>query len=353
SLGQDGSEISQGVECLVGAPYPTNVSEEKYYFYSKDIMVAVKRQPKSIILQKFDIENMSLEKKMVHEFDMKSYSIEKFLTLDGRLFMFYSRWKKKEEIDELFCQEIDVENCSLSGNEVKIIEVKGELSGRLESTGFYRFRKTDKYRFDKSFDENNLVISYVKVSDIKRASKSFLEVGLNVFDKKLEPIWSEEVKMPYSEKKMKLKDLTIDKNGVVYIGALVNCEGEEAKKKKKNKEPQYDLEVLVYQDGVKKKVPFKLKEKFLKEFFLYENPRGYVLGVIFHRNNDYIEEVEGLSLFKLSLEGELIWEKDYDIPLELLNTFASKKEVKKNQKEEEKGGASFKDLFFSRLDVFE
>lgn len=353
---QEKSKLTEGVEYSISKPYPfiqagNRHYSRKYYFKVKDYLINVKHGGEKMVLQKFRLGNMSLEKVNHLGFDLKKNHIEKFVVLNERVFVFYSRYIKKTTTEQLFYQEIDVKNCDFDGNEVKVLEVNNKLKGTLIATGLYAFRTLDKFQFEKSYDEKRLLIHYTKKPEKRNNAKSYLEKGLSVFDDKLVKIWSKEVKMPYTEKKMSLIDYTVDKHSNVYLGAKIFLDKDEAREKKKENKTTYNLEILMFNKNLEKNIKIGLDDKRVGGFALYESSKDYIVCAAFYSSTKYFRHADGIVLYKLTKEGELKDEKKYKIPLEVLNRYSSKRAVKKNSKAEKKGEAQFQYLKFTNLQI--
>src|SRR5690606_9692058 len=81
-----------------------------------------------------------------------------------------------------------------------------------------------------------------------------------VFDETMNKIWGNEIRMPYSEKKMDNVDYTVDRDGNVYTLATVYNE-----EKGDKKSPNYRMEILKWAKDSKAvtKIPFKTGTNFL------------------------------------------------------------------------------------------
>ena len=54
-------------------------------------------------------------------------------------------WDKPNEKEQLFYREIDAETGTFKGKPVKMLSIKGKVTGSMIAAGFYRFKVTDKF----------------------------------------------------------------------------------------------------------------------------------------------------------------------------------------------------------------
>ena len=115
---------------------------------------------------------------------------------------------------------------------------------------FGGFGVTDKFDFITSYDESKLMVQYRKKPEVKRDTKSYDIIGVNVYDFTLNPVWSNEYKMPYTERRMNLLDFAVDSEGHGYmLSKVFHDDSNKDKKKKKDKDANYHMELFRLLDG--------------------------------------------------------------------------------------------------------
>src|SRR5690606_23291587 len=89
---------------------------------------------------------------------------------------------------------------------------KGKVTGT--SMGF---SVQDKFPFLLSHDKKNILIKYRKKPEVKRDVNSYDVIGLMSFDENLVKTSGNELKMPYTERRMDNLDYHLDNAGNLYL----------------------------------------------------------------------------------------------------------------------------------------
>lgn len=248
---QEKSKLAENVEYSISKSYP-EVKGVSHCFKIKNVVfkITVQFSMKGMVFQKFGTDELSFQLTKKQEFNLWKNELEGFLVLDENLYMFYSRWIKERQTEQLFCREIDVENCTLKKGEKLLLEVDHKIMRIRESISssipVEKIKSFGKFRFEKSFNEKNVAICYVKYPDVKRDSKSFLKVGFSVFNSSLNKLWSNEYRMPYTEKMMHLNSFSVDDNSNVNLELKIAFDKKGARERKKNKLVKHRREIHVF-----------------------------------------------------------------------------------------------------------
>ena len=351
SYGQYYEDKSEFVE--VGKPYPVIDAIDKFYFHHKGEILTVKVAGKSIYLQKMNADNLSFIQVREYKDMPKHYEVEDVREFNGRIYLFYSDWDGAKELEQLFAREIDFAGGTFIGEGKKIVEVEGKIAGSLTRGGMWSFSVTDKFDFQRSFNGSKLLVQYRMRPEKKRDAINHDVIGMSVFDKDMNQLWKKEVEMPYTEKKMNNLDYAIDADGNTYILAKVFNDDSTDDKKKKKGDANYHIELLRIKANSSEIVSSKvtLKDKFISELALFEGPASYMTCAGFYNKGDEADDASGIMMFKVNAQGDIFDMKSYEIPLEILNLHAKRREQRKNAKEEAKGKAEFENLDLTELIV--
>ena len=159
-----------------------------------------------------------------------------------------------------------------------------------------------------------------------------------VFDEQLEKAWSGEVRLPYDAENMTALDYTVDNKGRIAMVARVYFGTEE---KAKNREPQdyrYELIRGGTFDEVLNIAPIELPSKFILSMTLFEQQDGSMRASGYYNGLDNKTLIaDGLYTCSFSDKGSLENARFFEIPREIINMYVTKREAKKNDKNEDKG----------------
>lgn len=327
----------------VSKPYPVVDATSKQYLKSEQNILALKDNT----LQLLGTEKMNLAS--ISEFELpKKAEIEKLCKINDKFVLFYSLWDKENEMEQLFYKY--VKNGKLEGDGTLLIKVKGKISGDLAVGGFYSYRVVNKFNFQFSNKDSKLLIKYRIKPEERDDSKNNDIIGFNVFDSDLKKIWTKEVKMPYTEKKMDNLDYAVDGEGNVYI--LARIYNDESTKLEVDDKLNFHLEILRVEanSGTINKTPINLEDKFVYQLSLYECTSEYMICAGLTSKNIHFD-ADGLVVFKIMKDGALSEKSYYKIPLEVLNQYETERKQIKNEKKEEEDKSEFQNLLLQNLIV--
>jgi len=169
----------KGVE--VGVPYPVVDADTKYYIDYKDAIIGVKIDGKNITLQTYDTGKLTLDKIKAYEDFPKAFEIEDIMKIEDKIYLFYSSYNRKSTEEQLFYREINTETCSFISEGVKLLSVKGKVTGTYYQKSAYAFGVKDKFALSTSFDENKLLIKYRKHPKSRNDAVNKDVIGLHVY----------------------------------------------------------------------------------------------------------------------------------------------------------------------------
>jgi len=333
----------------IGSPYGVIDAQQKYYFPKNGQILTVKMQKRNVMLQKLDAKTLKFLQIRTYDDLPKDIVVEKVMEFNDKFYLFYSLYEEKTE--QLFVREIDFKNGTFKGMGKRIISVEEKLSGTLVKTGFMSAGVADKFDFYASFDSSSLIIKYRLVPETKRDSKSYDVIGMHVFDKDLNEKWGNKVTMPYTEKKMDNLDYSVDASGNVYIVARVY--NDDTTDKKRGDDVNYSIEIMkvAAKTGSITSTKVNIADKFVKTVWLYETAQNTMIGAGYYNKGNKPGNVDGVCFFKVRNDGLASDMKTYEIPVEILNQYASRKEKRKNEKREDDDEAEITNLILRDVKV--
>jgi len=324
----------------VSKPYPVVDAPKKYYFHQDDGIMTVKIRGKLVTIQKFDAKTLNFKGQKIRKDMPAGFSLEGVFEFNKRFYMFYSVWDKPNAKEQLFSWEIDFEDGALKGKGKRLIRVDGKITGSaFSSVGFWSVGVVNKFGFQFSFDKTKMLIQYRKKPKIRDDSKNYDVIGMYVFDGDVEAVSGEEIKMPYTEKKMDNLDYSIDGDGITYILARVR------KTKTSSSTASHYIELLRIEAGSRiiEKTAVKVGEKKIQSIWLYESPGDVMVCAGFY-GKGWATGVDGMFIFKIDKDGGLYDMADYEIPAEIIKQYESTRTQKKTARKEARGKAVFENL---------
>ncbi len=260
----------------------------------------------------------------------------------------------------MFVREIDFAKGEFTGDNKLLFQVDGKIAGSPAAQLFLGFAPginigvTDKFDILTSLEKKRLLIQYRKKPKVKSDVKSKDIIGIHTFDENLNMVSSAEIEMPYTERRMDLLDYAIDGEANAYaLVKVFHDDSNDDKKKRKDKEANYHVELFRMKPGSTDIdiTKVELKDKFINGLWVYEGPDNNMICAGFYNNGKNMDATDGIMLFKIKKDGAIYDMSTHEIPIEVLNEYASKKMKRKNKKKEDEDEAEFNFLELRELAV--
>lgn len=350
-------ELSKNYSYTVSKPYKVFDAHTKLYFYKNNQILTVKIDGKEILLQKFSSKGDKVEFKseklyLAKELFPKNYVVESVMEFNDKFYLFYASWDGDNDKEQLFVREIDIEKGEFIGQNRLLIKVDGKVTG----TSAIGFNIKGKFEFLVSLDKKKMLVQYRKKPEVKRDTKSWDIIGVNAFEGDLELKWNNELKMPYTERRMDVLDYTIDRESNAYILAKVyHDDSNDDKKRKKDKEANYHVELFRVKSGTNTIdiTKIEVKDKFINGLWMYESPdANYMVCAGFYNSGKTRKGADGMMVFKVKKDGDIYDKSFHEIPLEIINQHLKGRHKKKNEKKEADGeGAELENLVMDKIQI--
>lgn len=348
-------ELSKDYTYTVSNPYDV-VNGEKFYFSRDNQILTVKIKKDDVVIQKFNSAGEKISyigEKEYNDFP-RNFQVEDVLEFSGRYYFFYSSWDGGDvDKEQLFLREIDFAKGEFSDAARLLFKVDGHIkSGPLSTfmmgSSHYASGSGDKFDFLMSSNKKRMLIQYRKKPTVKSDVKSWDVIGMVAYDENMEQTSLNEVKMPYTERRMNVYDYAIDAEGTNYILAKVfHDDSNDDKKRKSDEEANYHVELFRLQNntGELNISKIDIADKFINGLWLFENPASKEMVIAGYYNIGKKQiNTDGMIVMHAKKEGDLYGLATYEIPVEVLNEYTSEKTKKRNNKNEEKGEAEYPNL---------
>ncbi|KGO91327.1 hypothetical protein Q766_18795 [Flavobacterium subsaxonicum WB 4.1-42 = DSM 21790] len=359
-------ELSKDYSYTASNPYKVFDADNKLYFYRDGEIMTVKIDKKEILIQKLNSAGDKpsfIAEKLYESKELfpKNYQLEEVEEYGDKYYFFFSSWDGDNEKEQLFYREIDFKKGEFVGENKLMFQVEGKIAGSPTAIlyiGMFApgisIGVQDKFDFLISADKQKMLIEYRKKPLVKSDKKSYDIIGVNAYDSNLNPVWNNELTMPYTERRMNLLDYSIDKEANAYLLVKVfHDDSNDDKKHRKDTEANYHVELFRVKAGTTDIDITKIdvNDKFINRLWLYESPDDYMVCAGFYNKGKVLDNVGGIMVFKVKKDGGLYDKSTHEIPLEILNEHVSNRAKKKNNKADEKGGAEFNNLVLDKLQI--
>lgn len=324
----------------ISEPHRVIDAEKKIYRQNDQYIVSLKTTKKDeIFIQTFDKTSMKEITRTVVKTMHKNAEFENFQVIGNRFYYFYSLWDKKTTTEILFAGEIDPKTAKM-GDHKNLIEINGYLVGTKVKVNDFKSKMVNKFKFEKSKAGRGLMIRYRTKEEDEDTENRYDLVGFHVFDDALSEIWSTTHQMKYTEAEMTIYDFALDsKNNAFILTKVYHDDSKKDKQDKKDEKLNYHM-VLVQISAENQDISYNEivldDNKFIKSILMYEKDDDEMLICGYYKNT-ISNAVDGIFAFHAAKGDQNFTKSYYEIPLEILNSFASKREKRKNEKAETKG----------------
>ena len=315
----------------IGEKYKTSDTQLKRYFIHNNYILSFKAQGDKITIQTNSLSELSLVSDSLYKDFPSKFKPEELIEIQNRFYFFYSVWKKKKH--RLYAREINVEKCAFEGEGKIVIEIDRKVTSSIgaPADGVHPINSFD---FSTTADGTKLLIQYRVLHKIVEQYNINDELGVNVFDSKLNLIWGTTVSIPYNTRKISHIIKEIDTRGNIYLISLVFKDNSQ-KATKTYGMINYRLELIKIkaETGELTFVELKLNNnKLIKHISLKEDTEGTMIAAGYScyggEKGNKLNLVN--SVFQINFENNISNYKvsSHNFPVDIINQNAHKKDIK-------------------------
>jgi hypothetical protein len=321
----------------IGSIYSEKVNFFDNYINYGDYIFSFEILKNDINIKKFRKKDLKLVSTNIIEDIADELWIEHVGIYNDKFLAFYSLWNKKSEYEQLIVRELNTNTLDFIDDGKVLIKVKGKVTGKIGTVGFYKFQKFDKFNFKLSSDKQSLLIHYQKHPRKKDDDLNHNIIGFYAFDLSMNELWSQEKTLPYFESKMDtLGYFMTERNSAYMFIAVYTKKSNHIKIYKENKTCKFQL-LKIEKDKPNIEIidiPFIEEPEILTYVDIKLTKQNeFVIGGYYSKNYNYSSD--GLYSFKFKPSGEIVYQMHYEFPLSFLNKYAKKSEKKKNKRKGE------------------
>lgn len=354
-----------------GKPYEVvDAANKQYLTLANGNVLAVKTDGIEITLQSFDGTTGDLIKRKTTPTLKKGSLLQRIIQTKGGIFYLFEMYNSSIKAFELFSIEIDPESLEM-GKAVSLLQTKRKITkGELDNEGDYPLNwgsaKTGgmeglifqgvNFTVYQSYDHSHVMVQYRLKPETKRDSKSYDELGFHVFDKSMNALWGGEYKMPHTEAEMNNIAYTVTSKGLVYMISYLTSTKE------------LELITISKDDGMQThKLEGTDGSLLFNRMRLIEDVDGDVICSSFYASGlDFKGSfsggfsgtlafmANGIYGFTISPEFGVNHVYNLEFPQDLIKSYLSDRQAKRQDQSEKKGREGIEDLqmidFFAQED---
>ncbi|MFZ1785621.1 MAG: hypothetical protein WAU23_10500 [Ferruginibacter sp.] len=320
---------------------PRKTEDLAFFGNDKDGIVNLTLKKEELNILRFDPKTLAQTSEKTIQLPelTKNFNSETVVDFGANYFWIHSDWDKKDEIESLYYDKIDLVSGKITESNKKLFDAEKISGSGARMTGFYQYKMTDKYNFEFDADHTKLLVSYRLAPEEKNDKKSYDKLGFYVYDDQMNKIWNNEFTMPYTEQIMDNIDFSVDSKGNAYMLAKVY---ESEKRKEVDKETGragYHYEVLKFSKDNKKIIntTITIDDFFIKEASLIENTAHDIVIACTYSKKAKSNGTDGVFLALMDQAGKINKYKNgyYEFPLAELEKFESARSKRKMERKKD------------------
>lgn len=358
-------------EVGTGKPYEVvDAANKQYLTLPNGNVLAVKTDGIEITLQTFEGTSGDQIKRKTTPALKKGAGLQRIIQTSEGVFYLYEMYNSSIKGFELFSMEIDPESLDIQ-KPVSLLQTKRKITkGELDnegdnqiSTGVTKAGTAEGLAFQgvnftvyQSYDRSHVMVQYRLKPETKRDAKNYDELGFHVFDKSMNALWGGEYKMPHTEAEMNNIAYTVTSKGLVYMISYLTSTKE------------LELITVSKGDGIQThKLEGTDGSLFFNRMRLIEDVDGDVICSSFYASGlDFKGSfsggfsgtlafmANGIYGFTISPEFGVNQVYNLEFSQELIKSYLSDRQAKRQDESEKKGREGIEDLqmidFFAQED---
>lgn len=303
-------------------------------------------------LESFQFQLFSNDLKMKNEKTVETEdrigdrcSSPRMVKIGGHIYLFMRQVYREQKQEGVSCLRFNLNDLDFAPKSEELFRSSEQVAyNGIFSMGNAGFEDENKisfgsYKLDFSRNQKAVVFTYRLKPERKKDVENHDVMGMQVFNQNMEKRWGGEMRMPFSEARMDNLSFIVSDQEKVYLLCKV-YDGETSRENRSRFVPNYHLELLIYEKG--KETPtileIKLDRVVPKSAYLFETEKGEILlgGFYAKALNKPTDGAFVLQLNEKEKQSSLKNGGLFEIPSELIKSFASKREMRQLERKEDK-----------------
>jgi hypothetical protein len=276
--------------------------------------------------------------------ECKKSFVSRILKIKNDFYLIYYSYDKKTKTSKMFAYPFDKTNFSFAGPAKKMID-----TDQTDDESYYKY--------DYSNDSTKSMTTF-RCRRKERKDKINKDViSFNLFDSKMDVLYSHDIEMPYTEYDMENLDYEIDSHGNIFvlISVKINNSIDGIVNSEKENEDAVRFELLKVNQTTHtlESTKLYLDNKYISTPVLSEDLNHNLVIAGYYSDQKKSKSFNGAFVFKVSYtkDGTIknITKSYSDFPKEVIEAEASEKEKRKMEKKEAKGELEVNNLKFNKI----
>ena len=270
--------------------------------------------------------------------------ISRVLKIKNEFFLIYYSYDRKIKNAKMFAYPFDKTSLSFKGPAKKMIDT-------------YETDDETYYKYDYSNDSTKSLTTFRCRRKERKNSINKDVISFNLFDSKMDMLYTHDIEMPYVEDDMTNLDYEIDSKGNIYVLISVKINNSEDGIVNTDKEfenaVRFELLKVNKQTHTLEATKLYLDNKYISTPMLSEDLNHNLVVAGYYSDKKKGNSVNGAFVFKISYDakGKIknILKSYGDFPKEVIQENVTEKQKKKMDKKEANGELEINNLKFNKV----
>jgi hypothetical protein len=291
-----------------------------------DAIYQLMQRKHDLFIQRMDAGlHVVYQKPLDLELDRKDLSLETILITEGNVVVFASCYDKKLDENQLYTETFAQSDLTPLKRWAKIARIAADKA-----------RNSGSFTITGSPDKSKVLVYMAKPRE-KEENKTF---AMQVYDNGMQPLWSQDVTLPYPSDEFTMKEVDLDNDGSVIGLGVKYAEKREARELKQEGKATYENHLLVItkDSDLPQDHPITADDKFLQDMTLSIPRTGDIIcGGLFSKKGTF--SIRGTYYLRIDRRTkEVVHESYKEFSDNFITQYMTEKESKKATKKADRKG---------------
>ncbi len=278
---------------------------------------------KDLHIQRMDGVRTMWQRPVDLEWDGEDLEVERILLTNNEVLVFATMYSKKDNEHRLYLSSFSQDNLSplKSWDRVDVIAAEKEAN-------------KGSFRISASPDRSKILVHALPPLEKESAEKS----RMSIYDAGMNPLWSQDFQLPYTDGEFSVKSQRLDNDGSVVVLGVKYAGRSESKELKRANKATYEYHLLVYggNSAAPQDYPITVQDKFLQEMTLSMADKGDIICAGLFGNKDSFS-ARGAYFLRLDRASKQVVHSSFkDFSDDFITMYMTEKQAEKARKKADK-----------------